>query len=288
MTSVEAEVAAGRQGLSQCPRPWPSPSPPDLRPSARWSGCPEARSGWGPTTTTRRRPRRTTWPSTGSGSIGTPSPTTSSAASWGHGPRHGGRGPPDAADYPGADPELIVPASAVFQSPGRPVDLSNPYHWWTWCRGQLAPPVRAGQLAQGEGASRRARGLGRRRGVRAGGRARRCRPRPSGSGPRRRLDGAEFAWGDEWRPAGATSPTRGRASSPREPPPTATRDRAGRLVPAERVRAVRHGGNVWEWTSDWYQDHGEGQHACCAPATRRQGHHRTAPTTRRARRSPAR
>jgi formylglycine-generating enzyme required for sulfatase activity len=22
-------------------------------------------------------------------------------------------------------------------------------------------------------------------------------------------------------------------------------------------------GNVWEWTTDWYQDHGKIQHACC-------------------------
>jgi formylglycine-generating enzyme len=37
---------------------------------------------------------------------------------------------PDPADYPGAGPALLVPASAVFRKPGRPVDLRNPYDWW--------------------------------------------------------------------------------------------------------------------------------------------------------------
>jgi Sulfatase-modifying factor enzyme 1 len=42
---------------------------------------------------------------------------------------------PDPADYPGARPELLVPASTVFQSPGHRVDLSNHYHWWTYVPG---------------------------------------------------------------------------------------------------------------------------------------------------------
>ena len=38
---------------------------------------------------------------------------------------------PDAADYPGADPRLLVPSSAVFKPPKPPVDLGDPYSWWT-------------------------------------------------------------------------------------------------------------------------------------------------------------
>jgi formylglycine-generating enzyme required for sulfatase activity len=37
---------------------------------------------------------------------------------------------PDLVDYPGADPALLVPASAVFTPPGRPVDLTDAYQWW--------------------------------------------------------------------------------------------------------------------------------------------------------------
>src|ERR1041385_4745170 len=43
--------------------------------------------------------------------------------------------PPDAEDYPGAKPELLVPASVVFQKPRGPVDLRDCYQWWTYVPG---------------------------------------------------------------------------------------------------------------------------------------------------------
>ena len=42
---------------------------------------------------------------------------------------------PDPADYPGAKPEMLIPASAVFVAPTRRVDLANPYNWWTYVPG---------------------------------------------------------------------------------------------------------------------------------------------------------
>src|SRR5680860_543806 len=40
--------------------------------------------------------------------------------------------PLDPADFPGADPELLVPGSQMFtQTPG-PVDLSDWTRWWRW------------------------------------------------------------------------------------------------------------------------------------------------------------
>jgi sulfatase modifying factor 1 len=42
---------------------------------------------------------------------------------------------PDPADYPGAKPELLVPASTVFRQPTHPVDLGNHYNWWTYVPG---------------------------------------------------------------------------------------------------------------------------------------------------------
>ena len=43
--------------------------------------------------------------------------------------------PPNPDDYPGAKPELLVPASIVFRPPGRRVDLSNHYEWWAYVPG---------------------------------------------------------------------------------------------------------------------------------------------------------
>ena len=45
------------------------------------------------------------------------------------------RSRPNAADYPGAKPELLVPSSVVFRKAPRPVDLRNHYNWWTYVPG---------------------------------------------------------------------------------------------------------------------------------------------------------
>ena len=59
--------------------------------------------------------------------------------------------PPDRADYPDADPALLVPASSVFVRPDRRVDLRNPYDWWTYV------PSADWRHPQGPGSSIRAR-----------------------------------------------------------------------------------------------------------------------------------
>ena len=43
--------------------------------------------------------------------------------------------PPRAEDYPGAKPELLVPASVVFQKPRQKVDLRDCYNWWIYIPG---------------------------------------------------------------------------------------------------------------------------------------------------------
>src|SRR5215470_17859580 len=40
--------------------------------------------------------------------------------------------PPRAEDYPGARPELLVPASVLFSKPAFRVDLKNHYNWWSY------------------------------------------------------------------------------------------------------------------------------------------------------------
>src|SRR3954467_4430032 len=42
---------------------------------------------------------------------------------------------PDAADYPAADPALLVPGSLVFRRPDGPVPLEDPLAWWAYVPG---------------------------------------------------------------------------------------------------------------------------------------------------------
>ena len=154
--------------------------------------------------------------------------------------------PLDPADYPGADPEALVPGSLVFRKTAGPVDLSDYRNWWqyepgaSWRRpsgkgssstGRPTHPVvhvawedvsgvlRVGRQGAADGGRvgvRRPR-RPRRRGLRLG---RRALPRRAG----------------RWR-------TRGRASSRgRTCWSTARGDLAGRQLPAQRLRPGRHDG----------------------------------------------
>ena len=43
--------------------------------------------------------------------------------------------PVDAADYPGAKPELLVPSSVMFKKAPHRVDLRNHFNWWVYVPG---------------------------------------------------------------------------------------------------------------------------------------------------------
>ena len=43
--------------------------------------------------------------------------------------------PPDPADYPGAQPKMLVPGSVVFRQPSHRVNLRNHYNWWDYVPG---------------------------------------------------------------------------------------------------------------------------------------------------------
>jgi formylglycine-generating enzyme required for sulfatase activity len=80
---------------------------------------------------------------------------------------------PEAADYPDADPDLLVPGSLVFQKTPGPVDLRDYTNWWRWTLRQTATASTTWPATCGNG---RRTGLSRRRAW-AGGRAVR-RPNP--------------------------------------------------------------------------------------------------------------
>jgi sulfatase modifying factor 1 len=175
--------------------------------------------------------------------------------------------PPERADYPDADPALLVPASSVFVRPGRRVDLGNPYDWWTYV------PGADWRHPQGPGSSIRSRP---------------DHPVVHVAWPdveayaawagkqvpteaewelaaRGGLDGAEYAWGEELTPAGRWMANTWQGDFPNE---NTGADGYDGTSPVGRYPANGYGlqdmiGNVWEWTADWYAAHAETSHACC-------------------------
>jgi formylglycine-generating enzyme required for sulfatase activity len=82
------------------------------------------------------------------------------------------------------------------------------------------------------------------------------------------LDGAEFAWGDELTPDGSHVANTWQGEFPVE---NLKQDGFAGTAPVESFPPNGYGlyevtGNVWEWTTDWYRDHGAEPPSspCCA------------------------
>jgi sulfatase modifying factor 1 len=175
--------------------------------------------------------------------------------------------PANPDDYPGAKPELLLPASVVFKKTAGPVDLRNPYNWWTYVAGadwrhprgpdssiiglEDHPVVHvafedadayvkwAGQElpteAEWEWAAR-------------GG-----------------LADAEFSWGNDYMPDGRPMANNWQGEFPWQ---NLVQDGYEWTAPVGSFPSNGYGlfdmaGNVWEWTTDWYREHGRIEHACC-------------------------
>jgi sulfatase modifying factor 1 len=187
--------------------------------------------------------------------------------------------PADPSHYPGARPELLVPASIVFVPPPAPIATGDPYRWWQYIRGAhwrhpegpgssikgreqhpvvhvahedaLAYAVWAGKQLPSEAEWERAAMGG--------------------------LEGAEYAWGDELHPGGRPVANTFQGEFPHH---NSRLDGWERTSPVGVFPANGYGlfdmiGNVWEWTDDWYQEHGPRLQAakqagdCCTPTNPR-------------------
>ncbi len=179
--------------------------------------------------------------------------------------------PPNAADYPGAKPELLVPASVVFRKAAQPVDLRNHYNWWDYV------PGANWRHPQGPGSS--LKGLGRHPVVHVAYEDVEAYTRWAGKelpteaewefAARGGLDGAEYVWGDELAPGGKQMANTWQGEFPWQ---NLRLDGYEGTAPVGSFPANGYGlyemaGNVWEWTTDYYtaRHAEEPNKPCCAP-----------------------
>lgn len=176
--------------------------------------------------------------------------------------------PPDPADYPHADPALLVPASAVFRRPPHPVPLTDPYRWWFHVPGASWRHPRGPQSSlkgledhpvvhvAWQDVSAYSTWVGKdlpteaewERAARGG------------------LEGAEYPWGDELTPGGRhmSNVWQGEFPVSNERLDGYEYTAPVRSFPPNGYGLFEMTGNVWEWTTDWYQDHAAATPGCCA------------------------
>ena len=192
--------------------------------------------------------------------------------------------PANAADYPGAKPELLEPSAVVFRKTAGPVDLRNPHNWWTYVRGaDWRHPQGPGSSLQGlwkhpvvhvayEDVEAYAKWAGKELPTEA----------EWEFAARGGLEGAEYAWGDEFTPGGKSMCNNWQGEFPWQ---NLLSDGYEWTAPVGSFPPNGYGlyemaGNVWEWTTDWYQEHGKIEHACCTldEPPRRRGRAELRPT----------
>jgi formylglycine-generating enzyme required for sulfatase activity len=182
---------------------------------------------------------------------------------------------PDRTRYPGAKPEALVPASVVFRKPDRPVDLRDPYQWWAYIPGadwrhpegpesaidgrESHPVVHVGYADAEAYAKWAGKSL------------------PTEAewefAARGGLDGKPYAWGDELSPDGRMMANTWQGEFPLVNLAT---DGFEGTSPVGAFPANGYGlhdmiGNVWEWTTDWYEDRHAPSEDCCGSSNPRGG-----------------
>ena len=182
---------------------------------------------------------------------------------------------PNPADYPGAKPDMLKPASVVFLKPRQKVELGNHYNWWGYVPGA--------DWRHPEGPCSSLDGRGDHPVVHIGYEDAEAYARWAGKelpseaewelAARGGLDGAEFVWGDDFAPAGQFMANTWQGEFPWQ---NLASDGFESVAPVGSFPPNGYGlydmaGNVWQWTTDWYQEHGQVQRSCCTPHNPRGG-----------------
>jgi len=183
--------------------------------------------------------------------------------------------PLNPADYPGAPEENVQPGSMVFTRTRGPVDLRHLNLWWTWAPGAswrhpVGPHSSIDKRADHpvvhvayEDAEAYAAWAGLSLPTEA----------EWETAARGGLEGTTYTWGDEPEQPGQPLANYWHGDFPWRPDRGYGRTTAVGSFPPNAYGLVDMAGNVWEWTTDWYEPRhpAEATKACCIPRNPRGG-----------------